>query len=404
MSYPEVMSEPIYLDNAATSHPKPESVYQQTLQALRSGGNAGRGAHNASLAADRVIFSAREALADLFGISDSSRLIFTLNATTAINTALFGVLTAGDRVVTSSMEHNAVSRPLRRLADLGVEVVKVASDRNGRVSPQHLREACLAAPTRMLVLNHCSNVNGQLQDIEGLGAFCRKQDILFLLDGSQSAGSFLLNVEAEMIDLYAAPGHKNLLGPAGTGLLYVRNGLLLEPLIYGGTGANSHSDLQPEMMPERFESGTQNLAGIAGLSAAVEYLQTHNLTELRKRVEQHLRQLISGLQAIAGVTVYAADSLQNQGDAVSFTIKNMDPAEIGFRLDHDFGICVRVGLHCAPDAHKSLGTYPQGTVRVSPAFSPAKKILSTCLRLFNPYVCARCKPEFDRFLYQVKET
>ncbi len=366
MSYSEDMSAPIYLDNAATSHPKPESVYQATFDALRGGGNAGRGAHRASLSADRLIFSAREALAAFFGIADSSRLIFTPNATTAINTALFGLLKPGERVVTSCMEHNAVSRPLRRLADLGVEVVKVGADQSGRVDQQRLRHACLESPTRMLVLNHCSNVNGQLQDIEGLGGFCRERNILFLLDGSQSAGSFPLDIEAEKIDLYAAPGHKNLLGPAGTGLLYVRPGLQVEPLTYGGTGANSHSDQQPEMMPERFESGTQNMVGIAGWLAAVEYLQKQNPAELRIGLERHLRQIICGLQEIEGVRVYAADSLAHQGDAVSFTVEHIDPAQIGFRLDQDFGICVRVGLHCAPEAHRTLGTYPQGTVRVSP--------------------------------------
>jgi cysteine desulfurase family protein len=366
MSHSEAMTENIYLDNAATSHPKPETVYQRTLEALRRGGNAGRGDHDASLTADRLIFAAREALADFFSVADSSCFVFTLNATTALNTALFGLLKPGERVVTSSMEHNAVTRPLRRLVDLGVKVDKVYADAAGLLDQRKLRQACLAQPTRMLVLNHCSNVNGQLQDIDGLGAFCREHNILFLLDGSQSAGSFPLAIESELIDLYAAPGHKNLLGPAGTGLLYVRPDLKLKPLTYGGTGGNSHSDLQPEMMPERLESGTQNLAGIAGLLAAVEYLQQEGLTPLREKVEAHLQRLIDGLTAIEGVRLYAADRLSRQGDALSFTIDRVDPAEIGFRLDHEFGISVRVGLHCAPDAHRTLGTYPQGTVRVSP--------------------------------------
>ncbi len=366
MSLVETMTGNIYLDNAATSHPKPEIVYQRTLAALRSGGNAGRGDYDTSLAADRLIFTAREALADFFTVADSSCFVFTLNATTALNTALFGLLQPGERVVTSSMEHNAVTRPLRRLADLGVVVEKVSADANGLIDQQQLRRACLAQPTRMLVLNHCSNINGQLQDISGLGAFCREHNILFLLDGSQSAGSFPLAIEDEQIDLYATAGHKNLLGPSGTGLLYVRPDLQLEPLIYGGTGGNSHSDLQPELMPERLESGTQNLAGIAGLLAAVEFLQTEGLAALRQRVERQLQRLIAGLRAINGVRVYTADHLSRQGDAISFRVEDIDPAEIGFRLDHEFGISVRVGLHCAPDAHRTLGTYPQGTVRVSP--------------------------------------
>lgn len=369
------MTKQIYLDNAATSQPKPEAVYLQTLKALRCGGNAGRGGHNASLAADRLIFETREALADFFGIADSSRIVFSLNATTAINTALFGLLKPGDRVVTSSMEHNAVARPLRRLADLGVEVVKVQANGQGLVDPQRLKAACSTSPTRMLVLNHCSNVNGQLQTISGLGDFCRQQNILFMLDGSQSAGSFPLAIEAEKIDLYAVPGHKNLLGPAGTGLLYVRPGLQLAPLTFGGTGANSHSNLPPEMMPERFESGTQNLSGIAGLLAAVEFLQEQGITSLRKKVEVHLQRIIDGLQNLGGIRLFVADALARQGDAISFCIDDIDPAEVGFRLDHEFGICVRVGLHCAPEAHRTLGTFPQGTIRVSPGvFTRADEI------------------------------
>lgn len=360
------MDNRIYLDNAATSHPKPEAVYRQALEAMRGGGSAGRGGHGAGLAADRLVFSARETLADFYAVADSSCFAFTLNATAALNTALFGVLRPGDRVVTSSMEHNAVSRPLRRLADLGVEVEKVKAGPHGRVDPAALKAACLKRPTRMLVLNHCSNVNGQLQQIEGLGSFCREKDILFLLDGSQSAGTFPLSLEAEQLDLYAAPGHKNLLGPSGTGFLYVRPGLLLEPLTYGGTGGNSHSDLQPELMPERLESGTQNLGGIAGLQAALEFIRERGLTELRHETLDHLRQLIEGLSAVEGIELYNADCLENQGDAVSFNLAGVDPAEVGFRLDQEFGICVRVGLHCAPDAHRTLGTYPQGTVRVSP--------------------------------------
>lgn len=365
----------IYLDNAATSHPKPESVYQAVADALRSGGNAGRGGHAAGLAADRLVFSTRELLADFFGISDSSNIAFTLNATTALNTALFGLVKSGDRVVSGSMEHNAVSRPLRHLKDIGAEVVKVPADSRGRIDKAQIIEACERKKTRLLVLNHCSNVNGQLQNIEGIGAFCRENDILFVLDGSQSAGTFPIQVESQQIDCFAAPGHKNLCGPTGTGFLYVRPGLVLEPLTYGGTGANSHSDLPPALMPERLESGTQNLSGISGLKAALEYFQQQGIDNLRDRTLNHLRRIIEGLENIEAVTLYSADKIEHQGDALSFNIAGLDPSEVGFRLDHEFGICVRVGLHCAPDAHRSLGTFPEGTVRVSPGiFTRAEEI------------------------------
>lgn len=363
------MKDAIYLDNAATSYPKPEEVYRAVDSALRMGASPGRGGYQKALSAERLVFETRELLAELFNVADSERFIFTANATTAINQALFGLLENGDRVVTTSIEHNAVTRPLRALQDRGVDVTKVTADPNtGIVSADELKSACLSKKTRLLLVNHCSNVFGSVQPIEGLGAWCHQHDILFMVDGSQSAGSYPLDFQQLEIDLFAAPGHKSLLGPQGTGFLYIDKKLALTPLIYGGTGANSHSDLPPEELPERLECGTFNLPGLAGLQAALQFVSKVGVEQIRQHELQLLDYLLKGLRDIDGVTVYGAESLDNRGAAVSFNIEKRDPSEIGFALDHDEGISVRVGLQCAPDAHRTIGTYPQGTVRVSPGY------------------------------------
>lgn len=356
----------IYLDNAATSFPKPEAVYQAVDRAQRQlGANPGRGGHRLALDGARLVFETRELLAGFFGISDSSRIVFTNNATSAINQALFGLLQPGDRVVTSSMEHNSVTRPLRVLQERGVQVVKVAADCFGRIDPAELRNAC-NEPTRMVVLSHCSNVTGTLQPLEEIGPWCRKHGILLLVDAAQSAGIFPLHVEALGVDLLAVPGHKGLLGPLGTGLLYVREGLQLTPLMYGGTGGNSASDLPLEEMPDRLECGTLNATGLAGLKAGVEYLQAQGMARLRALEVGLMKQLIDGLKQIPQVNLYGPLDPERHGAVVSFNLQGVDPAELGYRLDHDFDILVRVGLHCSPDAHRSIGTFPRGTVRISP--------------------------------------
>lgn len=362
------MNELIYLDNAATSHPKPEAVYLAADETLRMGASPGRGGHQQALTAERLVFEAREALAELFNVEDAEQFIFTANATQAINQALFGLLAAGDRVVTTSLEHNAVARPLRALRDRGVLVSKVAAGPDGVTSAAALKAACLQTRTRLLVMNHCSNVYGALQPIDELGHWCREQGILFMVDGSQSAGSFPIDLQALAIDLFAAPGHKGLLGPQGTGFLYVRKGVLLTPLLYGGTGGSSDSELPPEQLPERLECGTLNTPGLAGLKAALGFLQQVGVEKIRQHEIKTIKRLLDGLGGVAGVTIYGPDTAVQRGAAIAFNLQGYDPAEVGFLLDQRYNICVRVGLHCAPDAHRAIGTYPQGTVRVSPGY------------------------------------
>ena len=359
---------PIYLDNAATSFPKPDTVCRAMERALcEVGANPGRGGHRLTLEAGRLVLETREALAELFGIPDAARIAFTANATEAINTALFGLLRPGDRVVTSTMEHNAVTRPLRALQERGVTVVKVPADRRGFVDPAAVRAACRER-TRLVALSHCSNVTGTLQPVEEIGPWCRREGILFLVDAAQSAGAFSLQVEAMGIDLLAVPGHKGLLGPQGTGFLYVREGVELMPLIYGGTGGNSHSELPPEQMPERLEAGTLNTPGLAGLGAAAAFLLREGVGTVRAHESALLERLIAGLREIRGVELYGPLEPHFHGGALSLNLVGRDPSEVGFLLDREHDILCRVGLHCAPDAHRTIGTFPRGTVRVSPGY------------------------------------
>lgn len=357
----------IYLDNAATSFPKPEEVYCSIDEAHRQfGGNPGRGGHQLALDASRIVFTAREAVAGFFGIDDSSRIVFAANATAAINQALFGYLRPGDRVVTTNMEHNAVARPLRALQDRGVEIVKVAADNRGFVSPEDFCRACAAAPTALAVLGHISNVTGTIQHLATIGPWCRNHGVTLLVDAAQSAGLLPIDVETLGIDLLAAPGHKGLFGPVGTGFLYVRPGLELVPLLFGGTGANSHSDRMPDAMPERLESGTPNTPGLAGLTAGIAWLEEVGLDAIREHEITCMTRLQAGLAAIPGLELYGPLAATQCGGVLSFNIQGLDPSEVAFRLDHEFSICVRSGLHCAPEAHRAIGTYPAGTVRVSP--------------------------------------
>ncbi len=369
---------PIYLDNAATSFPKPESVCAAVERTLRHyAANPGRGGHALSLEAGRLVMECRESIARFFGIDDSARIAFTANATEAINLGLFGLLQPGDRVVTTSMEHNAVVRPLRALADKGVEVVKVASDHLGFVSPEAIKAACREG-ARLVIMSHCSNVTGTVQPIEEIGPWCRSQGILFMVDAAQSAGLFSIDVAELAIDLLAVPGHKSLLGPPGTGFLYVRPELSLRPLIYGGTGTFSQSETQPEEMPERLESGTLNTIGLAGLGAAVEFLEEVGLEHVRAREHALLKQLIDGLRNLKSVTLYGPHGSSRHGGALSISVSGHDPSMLGFRLDREYGICCRVGLHCAPDAHRTIGTFPEGTIRFSPGyFNTAEEIEQT---------------------------
>ena len=358
----------IYLDNAATSHPKPESVYQAVMHAMREiGASPGRGGHRRSLEAGRIMLQAREAAAALFSAPDSSRIIFTHSATEALNMALRGTLTAGDHVVTTSMEHNSLLRPLHLLEKEGIALTIVQAGPDGVVDPDDIRSA-VTPRTRMIAIGHVSNVSGTIQPIDRISAIARAAGALFLLDAAQSAGSLPIDVVSSAIDLLAVPGHKGLYGPQGTGLLYAAPHVPLVPLLTGGTGTSSTSEAQPEAMPDGFEAGTHNLPGIAGLKAGMEFVMEQGVAAIGDHERGLVTYAIELLQGVPQVTLHSPLDPFLRGAVLSFTVAGMDSAAIAFELDQRFDIAVRAGLHCAPRAHRTLGTYPGGTVRMSPGW------------------------------------
>jgi cysteine desulfurase / selenocysteine lyase len=361
----------IYLDNAATSHPKPEIVIQAMEAFMRNvGGNPGRSGHRLSIEAGRIIFETREKIAVLFGISDSSRVIFGQNATEAINLGLKGLLRRGDHVITSSMEHNSVMRPLRALEREGIDLTVVPCSREGFLDPAEIQKA-IRKNSRMVVLNHGSNVVGTLLPLEPVGTICRNHGILFMVDAAQTAGVIPIDMEKEKIDLLALTGHKALFGPQGTGGLVLGervNEKNLEPLKRGGTGSRSELEDQPDFLPDRCESGTPNAVGLTGLRAGLDFILGVGIERIRDHEKRLTTRLIQGLQEIPGAIVYGSGDAEKQCATVSFNLKNWMPSDLSFRLDEEFGILTRVGLHCAPSAHKTIGTFPEGTVRVSMSY------------------------------------
>lgn len=356
----------IYLDNAATTFPKPEQVYlAQDRVARTCCANPGRGGHRLAHEAAQIVLTARMVVAQFFNIKNCAQIAFTSNATEAINVALFGLLQAGDRVVTTTMEHNAVARALYELQQRGVEVVKVAADVYGRVQLGDIQQAC-SQSTQLVVLSHCSNVTGTVQPIETIGPWCREQGITFMVDAAQSAGVFPVDVEAMSIDLLAVPGHKSLLGPQGSGFLYVNEKLQLKPLKYGGTGTFSSKLNQPEQMPEHLECGTLNTPALAALTAGIRYVVQEGIDRIRFHEQSLVNRLRKGLSPLDRVCLYGPS--EAEGGVLSFTVDGIDSAEVGFLLDRQHQIAVRIGLHCSPDAHRTIGSFPDGTVRVSPGY------------------------------------
>jgi cysteine desulfurase family protein len=355
----------IYFDNAATSWPKPPAVRAALSEYFgEAGGNPGRSGHRMSVAAARIVETARETLAELLHSNDASRIVFTHNATHALNLALYGVLRSGDHVVTTSIEHNSVMRPLRHLETLGVELTVVACAPDGMLDLDDVRRA-LRPGTRLLVTTHGSNVAGTLAPIGTLAVIARDNGTLYLVDAAQTAGAIPIDAQEMGLDLLAFTGHKALLGPTGTGGLYVREGVALAPLIRGGTGSDSAHEIQPEFMPDVYESGTLNVAGIAGLAAGVRFLSEIGIETVQAYERKLVAQFIAGASEIAGITLYGPKDTALQCGLVSFNVAGATPSEAGLILDESFGIMARTGLHCAPAAHRTLGTFPTGTVRFS---------------------------------------
>jgi len=364
------MEKIVYLDNAATSWPKPEGMMEAMARFNNCiGANPGRSGHRLSIEAARILLDAREALSSLFGVEDMLRIIFTKNATEALNIAVLGLLKEGDHVITSCMEHNSVMRPIRALESRGVAVSTVPCSEAGELDPSDVLPL-IRRNTAAVVVVHASNVTGTIMPVAEIGSITRERDILLCVDASQTAGAVPIDVRSMNIDLLAFTGHKSLLGPQGTGGLYMRNGLenRIGSIMHGGTGSRSEFEIQPGFVPDKYESGTPNTIGVAGLGAGVRFILETGIDVIRSKEEDLTRMLITGLTSIPGVRVYGVHDASRQTTAVSFTISGMSPSETALRLDEDYGIMSRPGLHCAPQAHRTIGTFPRGTVRLSPGF------------------------------------
>lgn len=354
----------IYLDNAATTLHKPPQVEQAMLDALRTAGNPGRGAHEPTLHASRLVYAARCAVAKLLNAPDPSCIAFTANATQALNTALGGLFRPGDHIITTVCEHNSVLRPLYRLREIGVNLSFTGVDEKGRLRYDQW-EGFLRPETRALVVTGASNVTGNGTDLARAAEFAHRHGLLLIVDAAQTAGELPLNVQVLGIDVLCFTGHKALLGPQGTGGLYVRPGLSVRPLVVGGSGVHSFDEQHPAQMPTALEAGTLNVPSLAGLCAGVEWILAQGVETLARR-EQALTVLFyERIRDLSNVKIYGDPEMTPRAPIVSLNIGDEDSARIADILWEEYGICVRAGAHCAPLMHKALGTAEQGTVRFS---------------------------------------
>ena len=356
----------IYFDNAATTWQKPERVYQRVDEVLRhKSGNPSRGSHSAALDASRVIFRVRKKLADFFNIEESSQLVFTKNATEASNLIFKGFLGRNDHVIISSLEHNAITRPLYRLAEEGVIELTVLATEVGRDEfLTNLKEA-LTPQTKLVALTHASNVTGNILPIAEVGTMLEDKEAALLVDAAQIAGVVPIDRRELKADFLVFTGHKALFGPQGVGGFYFNAEFDCAPLLEGGTGGSSKERLNPDRYPDKYESGTLNTAGIAGLGAGLDFITETGLAEIRDHEEKLLTRLKSGLEEIEASEVLSSQISQEQVGVLSFRIEGVDTATVGRLLNDRYEIAVRTGIHCAPLAHQSIGTYETGTVRVS---------------------------------------
>ena len=354
----------IYFDNAATTIQKPKQVVEAVTQALCSMGNAGRGAHNASMGASRMLFDTRKKLAELFGGNNPAQVVFTSNSTESLNMALKGLLNPWNHVITTQLEHNSVLRPLYELEDKGVELTILNSDAKGRICYENFEKE-IKKNTKMIVCTHGSNLTGNLTDIGRVGEIARSHGLLFVVDASQTAGVFPIHVEEMKIDVLCFTGHKGLLGPQGTGGMYVREGVIIRPLKTGGSGVRTYSRTHPSQMPTALEAGTLNAHGLAGLDAALDYLKDTGINVIRKKEQELMWYFYQKVLEIPGITVYGDFDIQERCPIVSLNVKDYDSSEVSDFLFTEYGISTRPGAHCAPLLHQAMGTEKQGAVRFS---------------------------------------
>lgn len=370
----------IYLDNAATTYPKPESVYLAMDSFNREmGGNPGRGSNQQSLQAGSIILQTREALARLFSIKECLNIAFTANVTESLNIGLKGWLRPGDHVITTSMEHNAVARPLFAMRQQGVEWTQVKCAADGSLEPEDIQRA-IKPNTRMICALHASNLTGTVMPIREIGHIARTAGIAFMVDAAQTAGVLPIDVDNDNIDILAFTGHKGLFGAQGTGGIYIAPEIKIKPLKEGGTGSLSEHLEQPDFMPDMLESGTPNTPGIAALGAGVAFINEQGMDNIYKHEQKLLTQLIDGLQQIKGIKLYGPADPGRQTAVLSFNIDEMECGELSSRLDYEFGILSRSGMHCAPLAHQTVGTLASGSCRLSPGYFTSSEDIAATLR------------------------
>ena len=354
----------IYLDNAATTMHKPQEVIDAVVEAMSSMGNAGRGAHGAALSASRIIYDTREKLCKMFGGTSPKQVVFTSNSTESLNIAIKGLIEPGDHVVTTMMEHNSVLRPLYELQEKGAELTIVKSDSRGVTDYADI-EAAIRSDTKAIVCTNGSNLSGNLVDLKRVGEIAKRHGVLFIVDASQTAGVFPIDVQEMNIDVLCFTGHKSLMGPQGTGGMYVREGLAIRPLKSGGSGVQTYSKTHPTDMPTALEAGTLNGHGIAGLHAALEVIERTGMDHLREKEQDLMWRFYEGVKDIPGVKVYGDFSSKNRCPIVTLNIGDYDSSEVSDELLTEYNISTRPGAHCAPLMHEALGTVEQGAVRFS---------------------------------------
>lgn len=355
----------VYLDNAASSCPKPPAVVAAVEECLKkSCANPGRGAHKTAVAAARIIYRTRQKAAGFLGVEDSANIIFTQNATDALNLAIHGLLAAGDHVVTSAVEHNAVARPLMALESSGVAVTRVGAGAAGLIDPDDVI-ASLRKETRLVVLNHASNITGAIQPVAEIGRLLKEKGVPLLIDAAQSAGTVPLDVSSMPVDMMALTGHKGLMGPQGIGFLYLSPDVEPRSVRQGGTGTHSEQEQDSLARPDRYEGGTLNTPGIAGLGAGLDFINSEGLGNLARRKAKLTERLHVGLSGIKGVETYGPPPGEDRVPLVAFNIEGLSSSETSGILDRQYDIASRSGLHCAPGAHRAMGTLDRGAVRLS---------------------------------------
>ena len=354
----------IYFDNAATTMRKPDCVVQAVTEAMGSLGNSGRGVHSGALSASRIIYDTRVALAQLFSAESPERIAFTANSTQALNTAIKGVLNPGDHVITTALEHNSVLRPLYEMEDLGVQLTILSADPMGNIRYEDFEKE-IRPNTKAIVTTHGSNLTGNLLDINRIGEIASRHGLIYIVDASQTADVFDIDVQQMHIDILCFTGHKGLLGPQGTGGIYVREGMDVRPLLSGGSGVQTYLRGHPPQMPTALEAGTLNGHGIAGLGAAIRYLQKTGLDTIRTKEQELMMAFYEAVREIPGMTVYGDFADSNRCAIVALNVRDYDSGEVSDALSSEYGIATRPGAHCAPLMHKALGTVEQGAVRFS---------------------------------------